>query len=59
VADVTAQTPGRRAFTPGHETLITESVLAALRGLIPEEAEDIAAVLPPDLRAFWNAAVPA
>jgi uncharacterized protein (DUF2267 family) len=59
VADVTVQAPGRRTPAPGHETLITESVLAALRGLVPEEAEDIAAVLPADLRAFWNAAVPA
>jgi uncharacterized protein (DUF2267 family) len=59
VAGVTAQTePGNRPAR-GHEALITESVLATLRGLVPEEADDIAAVLPSELRAFWNAAVPA
>jgi uncharacterized protein (DUF2267 family) len=59
VADVAAQTsPDAAGVPPGREALITESVLAALRGLVPEEAEDIAAVLPTELRAFWNAAVP-
>lgn len=59
VADVTAQAAsGGNSLAPGREALITESVLAALRGLVPEEADDIAAVLPSDLRAFWNAAVP-
>jgi uncharacterized protein (DUF2267 family) len=60
VAGVTAQAePGENGLPRGREALITESVLATLRGLVPEEAEDIAAVLPADLRAFWNAAVPA
>jgi uncharacterized protein (DUF2267 family) len=59
VADVAEQsTPGGVGVTPGREGLITESVLAALRGLVPEEADDIAAVLPAELRAFWNTAVP-
>lgn len=60
VADVTARaTPGGNGLPPGHEALVTESVLAALRALVPEETKDIAAVLPSELRAFWNAAVPA
>ncbi len=57
---MTAQAePGGNGLARGHEALITESVLATLRGLVPEEADDIAAVLPSELRAFWNAAVPA
>ena len=59
VAGVTAQTEPGNDPARGHEALITESVLATLRGLVPEEADDIAAVLPSELRAFWNAAVPA
>ena len=60
VAGVAAQAePGGNGLPRGHEALITESVLATLRSLVPEEAEDIAAVLPSELRAFWNAAVPA
>jgi uncharacterized protein (DUF2267 family) len=38
---------------------ITEAVLGRLRTLVPEEAADVAAVLPPDLRALWTNAVPA
>jgi uncharacterized protein (DUF2267 family) len=37
---------------------VIESVLGVLRELVPEEAGDIAAVLPRELREFWNAAVP-
>jgi uncharacterized protein (DUF2267 family) len=37
---------------------ITESVLAHLRLLVPEEVEDVAAVLPEELRQLWTAAVP-
>jgi uncharacterized protein (DUF2267 family) len=37
---------------------VCESVLGALRELVPEEAADVAAVLPADLREMWNAAVP-
>lgn len=37
---------------------VTESVLGVLRELVPEEAADVAAVLPADLREMWNAAVP-
>ncbi len=37
---------------------ITESVLAHLRRLVPEEVTDVAAVLPEELRELWTAAVP-
>lgn len=37
---------------------LVEAVLARLRTLVPEEAVDVAAVLPEDLRALWNNAVP-
>lgn len=37
---------------------ITESVLAHLRQLVPEEVDDVAAVLPEELRQLWTAAVP-
>jgi uncharacterized protein (DUF2267 family) len=33
---------------------ITRAVLATLRELVPEEARDVAAVLPTELREFWN-----
>jgi uncharacterized protein (DUF2267 family) len=59
VADVTARAlPRGTGVARGHEALITESVLATLRSLVPEEADDIAAALPAELRTFWNAAVP-
>jgi uncharacterized protein (DUF2267 family) len=38
---------------------ITEAVLGRLRILVPEEAADIAAVLPPELSRLWINAVPA
>lgn len=36
------------------ETVVA-SVLAEVRALVPEEADDVAAALPPDLRALWLA----
>lgn len=38
---------------------LIEAVLGQLRSLVPEEAHDVAAVLPEDLRMLWNNAVPA
>ena len=38
---------------------VTEAVLGRLRILVPEEAVDVAAVLPPELRTLWTNAVPA
>jgi uncharacterized protein (DUF2267 family) len=37
---------------------ITEAVLGRLRQLVPEEADDVAAVLPRELRELWLTAVP-
>lgn len=37
----------------GRAEAVTRAVLAALRHLVPEEAGDVAAVLPPDLRELW------
>jgi uncharacterized protein (DUF2267 family) len=33
---------------------VTAAVIHALRGIVPEEAADVAAVLPPELRALWE-----
>lgn len=38
---------------------VAEAVLATLRRRVPEEATDVAAVLPAGLRAWWQVAVPA
>ena len=37
---------------------LVESVVGCLRTLVPEEARDVAAVLPEDLRTLWINAVP-
>ena len=37
---------------------LVESVVGCLRTLVPEEARDVAAVLPEDLRRLWINAVP-
>lgn len=37
---------------------IVESVLGALRDLVPEEVTDVAAVLPGELRDLWKTAIP-
>ena len=34
---------------------VAQVVIARLRALVPEEADDVAAVLPRELRAVWNA----
>jgi len=49
---------GADSIEPGRATLIVESVVGTLRQLVPDEAADIAAVLPAELRAFWRSAVP-
>ena len=37
---------------------VCEALLGVIRELVPDEAADVAAVLPKDLRELWNAAVP-
>ncbi len=50
VADVIA----RGGIEPTRADAITRLVLARLRDLVPEEARDVAAVLPPELREVWE-----
>ena len=40
--------------SPHDADAITRAVVAALRGLVPEERRDVAAVLPAELREFWE-----
>jgi uncharacterized protein (DUF2267 family) len=37
-----------------HAAEITRAVVTTLRGLVPEEAQDVAAVLPSELRELWE-----
>lgn len=50
VAAVTAE----GGIDPAHAEQITRSVVATLRNVVPEEARDIAAVLPGELRDLWE-----
>lgn len=45
------------AVDPAKARDVARSILGELRRLVPEEAADIAAVLPAELRAFWEAVV--
>jgi uncharacterized protein (DUF2267 family) len=49
----------RSGMSVEHAQGIIASVLAELRALVPEEAADISAVLPEQLRRLWIATVPA
>jgi uncharacterized protein (DUF2267 family) len=51
VADVTAATS---VLAAAQARPVTEAVLEALRTLVPEEAANVAAVLPADLRQLWH-----
>lgn len=50
---IAATTP---AVPPGRSGEVTASLLQTLRGLVPDEAADVAAVLPPEIRALWEGA---
>jgi uncharacterized protein (DUF2267 family) len=55
VADFTrAALPG---FEPAVGQAVVESVVGAVRGLVPEEDTDVAAVLPFELRHLWKTAI--
>jgi uncharacterized protein (DUF2267 family) len=54
VAAVTAE----GGIEPERAELITRSVLAALREVVRDEARDVAAVLPEELRELWETATP-
>lgn len=43
---------------PDARRIIVESVLGALRELVPEEVEDVSAVLAEDLGSLWKTAIP-
>lgn len=58
VAELVAAVAARDGMSPERAQAITESVLAHLRRLVPEEVEDVAAVLPEELRQLWTTAVP-
>ncbi len=47
-----------RGVASDRAPMIVEGILGRLRTLVPEEAADIAAVLPDELREFWLHAVP-
>lgn len=59
VPELVASVTARGGISPERANTITEAVLGRLRILVPEEAADIAAVLPYDLRTLWTNAVPA
>lgn len=57
VARIARTAPGT---LPADRSLqVTESVLRELRSLVPEERADVAAVLPAELKAFWERGAPA
>lgn len=43
---------------PERAAHVVESVFGVVRELVPEEAADVAAVLPSEIRDFWKSAVP-
>ena len=46
-------------YDPSSREAIVESVIGAVRELVPEEAADVASVLPGELRHLWKTAIPA
>ncbi|MFN8035331.1 MAG: DUF2267 domain-containing protein [Acidimicrobiia bacterium] len=58
VPELVASATARGGVDPGHATVIAESIIGALRSLVPEEARDVRAVLPKELKEFWDTAVP-
>lgn len=59
VPELVARVIAHGGIDPERAGAITEAVLGRLRTLVPEEAGDVAAVLPHDLRALWASALPA
>jgi uncharacterized protein (DUF2267 family) len=57
VADFVAAT-GADSIVPVDATHVVESILGVVRELVPEEAADVAAVLPKELKELWRTAVP-
>jgi uncharacterized protein (DUF2267 family) len=46
-------------YEPSKRMAIVESVIGAVRDLVPEEVADVSAVLPAELRDLWKTAIPA
>ena len=59
VAEVAAAVSTDAALNGEQAEAATRAVITCLRSLVPDEADDVAAVLPPDLRALWNPGEPA
>jgi uncharacterized protein (DUF2267 family) len=53
--DLVAAVRADEAIAPEFAAQLTRSVVATLRSLVPEEADDVSAVLPPGLRDVWQA----
>ena len=49
---------GVDSIVPVHATHVVQSILGVVRELVPQEAADVAAVLPDELKEFWRGAVP-
>ena len=58
VSELVNEIGSRDPMSAERAQAITESVVAHLRRLVPEEVADVAAVLPEELRQLWVAAVP-
>lgn len=59
VGDLVVSVVGATQGVPlGRAEHVIESVLGTLRELVPEEARDVSASLPAELRRLWDAAVP-
>jgi uncharacterized protein (DUF2267 family) len=58
VGDLVATIATGGGMDAAHAEPITEAVLGCLRQLVPEEAADVAATLPAELRELWVNAVP-
>lgn len=58
VPELVAAATRRGGIDPGHADAIASSIIGELRSLVPEEARDVRAVLPRDLKQFWDSVVP-
>jgi uncharacterized protein (DUF2267 family) len=54
VTQLVATVAAQDAIDPERTEDVTRAVLATLRTLVPDEADDVAAVLPQDLRVLWE-----
>lgn len=57
VADLYSAVVKSGAIAPEHVPFVVDAVVSTLRTLVPDEAGDVAGVLPAELRAIWQRAV--